>query len=122
MILNRLTGGAVGSPDSPVQDVFIFFGYFVLFTGIFGQTPGKYAAGIVVVDRDGRVPSVALAIPREIAGRAIATAALGIGLLWIIYDQNRQGWHDKLAGTFVVTKPNSGVPGLLGRFMRKKRR
>jgi uncharacterized RDD family membrane protein YckC len=27
---------------------------------------------------------------------------MGIGLLWIMVDDQRQGWHDKLAKTFVI--------------------
>ena len=32
----------------------------------------------------------------------ISTLPLGIGFLWIAIDPQRQGWHDKLAGTSVV--------------------
>jgi uncharacterized RDD family membrane protein YckC len=25
-----------------------------------------------------------------------------MGLLWIIWDKQKQGWHDKIAGTYVI--------------------
>lgn len=37
-------------------------------------------------------------------GYAISLLALGMGFLWIYFDGRGQGWHDKLAGTFVVRK------------------
>ena len=61
-------------------------------------------SGAPVVDEEGRVPGVAMVIPREMVGRVISIAAVGIGLAWILGDKKRQGWHDKIAGTFVVRK------------------
>lgn len=110
-----IAGGALFSPAAAAIDVFVFFGYFVLLTGIFGRTLGKWVAGIRVVDSDGNTPGVALAIPREMAGRFVAVIAAGIGLIWIAFDSNRQGWHDKMAGTYVVNDGAAG-PSFLSRF------
>ncbi|MFP6680020.1 MAG: RDD family protein [Dehalococcoidia bacterium] len=105
---NWVTGGkAFADSGTAPQDIFILLGYLIIFTGLRGQTPGKMVAGIIVVDEDGHVPGVALAIPREMVGRLVATAALGIGLAWISLDPQRQGWHDKIAGTYVVMKPSA---------------
>ncbi|MCH8816889.1 MAG: RDD family protein [Chloroflexi bacterium] len=106
-----VTGGnAFTGPKTAPQDIFILLGYLILFTGLRGQTPGKMVAGIIVVDAEGHVPGVAVAIPREVVGRLIATAALGLGLAWISFDPKRQGWHDKIAGTYVVMKPKAERP------------
>lgn len=110
-----IAGGRLFSPTAAAIDVFVFFGYFVLLTGIFGRTLGKWVAGIRVVDADGNTPGVALAIPREMAGRFVAMVAAGIGLVWIVFDADRQGWHDKLAGTYVVNDSAAG-PSFLSRF------
>ena len=67
-------------------------------------------AGIIVVDEEGHVPGVAVAIPREMVGRLVASAALGLGLAWISLDRKHQGWHDKIAGTYVVMKPKTERP------------
>ncbi len=112
LIVNRVTGAnAFAGPETAPQDLFILLGYLILFTGIKGQTPGKMVAGIIVVDDEGHVPGVAVAIPREMVGRLVATAALGLGLAWISLDPKRQGWHDKIAGTYVVMKPKADRHG-----------
>jgi hypothetical protein len=35
-------------------------------------------------------------------GYVVSGVALSIGFLWMEFDRKRQGWHDKLAGTYVV--------------------
>ena len=111
-------GDLVWHPDAGAQDIFILFGYFVIPTGLFGRTPGKWAAGIRVVDLQGRTPGVAIAIPREMIGRFVATITLGIGLAWAVFDPKRQGWHDKIAGTLVINTPDSGGFGIIRRWMK----
>jgi uncharacterized RDD family membrane protein YckC len=32
---------------------------------------------------------------------------LGLGFLWILKDPDRQAWHDRIAGTYVVKVPRS---------------
>lgn len=109
--VNWVTGNnAFAGPGTAPQDIFILLGYLILFTGLKGQTPGKMVAGIIVVDDEGHVPGVAVAIPREMVGRLVASAALGLGLAWISLDPKRQGWHDKIAGTYVVMKPKRERP------------
>ena len=112
-----ISGGRVFSPQAGVIDVFIFLAYFIIPTGLFGRTIGKWVAGISVVDENGHKPGVAVAIPREMVGRFVATIAFGIGIIWIFFDKNHQGWHDKMAGTYVVTVPNTGGPGFLARLL-----
>ena len=76
-----------------------------------GMTIGKMAARVKVVDRStGRTPSLLVC-----AVRWMVPAAAGLipylGLIgwvvvymWILGDVNRQGLHDKLAGTLVVNE------------------
>lgn len=98
-----------------IVDVFVFLAYFIIPTGIFGRTIGKWVAGVSVVDTEGNKPGVAVAIPREVVGRFVSVITFGLGLIWVIFDPKRQGWHDKIAGTYVVIIPNSGGPGFLAR-------
>ncbi len=107
-------------PRRSIVEVAIFLAYFILLTGIFGSTIGKWVAGISVVDEEGNKPGVALAIPREAVGRFVAVITFGIGLIWVIFDDKHQGWHDKIAGTYVVIVPNSGGPGFLARMFAPK--
>lgn len=78
--------------------------YFWLFTGSRGQTLGKMAVGIHVVNAQGKVPGLGRAALREIMGKTISTLALFLGFLWIIWDPRKQGWHDMMASTYVVRR------------------
>ena len=118
LAITILDGGLISTQPLATTNIVIAWAYFILPTGLKGQTPGKWVAGIIVVDEDGRVPGVAMAIPREMIGRVVSIAALGLGLAWIIPDKKRQGWHDKIAGTYVVRKSDATAPGpfkLLGK-------
>ena len=76
--------------------------YYVILTGIRGQTVGKMALGIKVVDVNGNIPGLGRAALREIVGKIISGLVLWLGFLWTIWDPNKQGWHDKLASTYVI--------------------
>ena len=77
--------------------------YYWLFIGLKGQTLGKMAVGIKVVDAAGSVPGLGRAALREIPGKIVSTIAICLGFLWIIWDEQKQGWHDKIASTYVVS-------------------
>ena len=76
--------------------------YYWLLTGLKGQTLGKRLVGIKVVDAQGNIPGLGRAALREIPGKLISALALCIGFFWIAFDNNKQGWHDKLADTYVL--------------------
>ncbi|HLA48407.1 MAG TPA: RDD family protein, partial [Nitrospinota bacterium] len=40
-------------------------------------------------------------------GYIISEIPLFLGFLWIVFDKDKQGWHDKIAGTFVVKQLTS---------------
>ncbi|MEC8486226.1 MAG: RDD family protein, partial [Actinomycetota bacterium] len=42
------------------------------------------------------------AFGRELFGNVISGQILYLGYLWMIWDKDRQTWHDKVAGTIVV--------------------
>jgi uncharacterized RDD family membrane protein YckC len=75
--------------------------YYVFFWCFGGQTPGKAAMGLRVVPlRGGRI-RVSQAIFRYI-GYYISGFAFGLGFFWILIDDQRLTWHDKLAKTCVI--------------------
>jgi uncharacterized RDD family membrane protein YckC len=39
----------------------------------------------------------------------LSVMVLFLGFLWMIWDSNKQTWHDKIAGTVVVRQPK-GLP------------
>ncbi len=70
--------------------------------GRFGRTPGKLLLDLRVVNaRTGELPGYVRAFIRYI-GYFVSALPLGLGFLWIVFDRQRQGLHDKLAGTRVV--------------------
>ena len=38
-------------------------------------------------------------------GCFLSLAVVGLGFLWVAIDDDRQSWHDKIAGTVVVRVP-----------------
>lgn len=66
-----------------------------------GTTLGKKLMGIRLIKTDGSPVTYPTAIIRFLI--LIPSVALaGLGCFWIIWDKERQGWHDKLAKTKVV--------------------
>jgi len=68
-----------------------------------GQTVGKMAVGIKVVDKEGKTPTLGQAALREIVGKTISAIILYIGFLMIAWDKQKQGLHDKIAETYIVS-------------------
>jgi uncharacterized RDD family membrane protein YckC len=77
--------------------------YFILMWHT-GGTVGMRALGLRVArEEDGRPIGYGRATARYL-GYLVDWLALGIGLLWVGVDSRKQGWHDKIAGTFVVKR------------------
>ncbi len=79
----------------------IAIGYPVGFWVMFGQTPGKLLMGLHVVRTNGRPLTVGSALLRYV-GYWLSAIPLGLGFLWVLVDDKRQGWHDKVADTRVT--------------------
>jgi len=68
----------------------------------FLATPGKMITKLKVVDaKTGGKMSLGQAIGRYFA-YLVAMLPLFLGFIWIGFDEKKQGWHDKLAGTVVI--------------------
>ena len=77
-----------------------YFTYFWSAAGK-GQTLGSRALNIRVVKTDGSYLDYVGAFLRFI-GFAISCIAFFLGVIWAAFDGQKQGWHDKIAGTYVV--------------------
>jgi uncharacterized RDD family membrane protein YckC len=78
--------------------------YFVyLWSGPRGQTLGMRVFHLKVTKTDGSQLTATGAFLRYV-GMIIAALPFFLGLLWVAFDANKQGWHDKIAGTYVVTR------------------
>jgi uncharacterized RDD family membrane protein YckC len=81
-----------------------FYGYFLIMTATTGQTLFKIIFGIKVIRYDGKRPDLLTAFLRQCLGYCLSLGVIFLGLLWSAWDPRRQGWHDKLARTYVVNK------------------
>jgi uncharacterized RDD family membrane protein YckC len=76
--------------------------YFVYFHGTTGQTPGDAALSIRVVGKDDGAPiGYWRAFLRWLVSLVSGVVIL-IGYLWMLWDSERQTWHDKAANSVVV--------------------
>jgi uncharacterized RDD family membrane protein YckC len=56
---------------------------------------------IKVARTDGASLTIGTGIVRYI-GFLLSTVVIFLGVLWVLWDPNKQGWHDKIANTVVV--------------------
>jgi uncharacterized RDD family membrane protein YckC len=94
-------GRAIVSVIGAVTFLVTYFGYPVFFWVLIGQTPGKRLLGLRVIRTDGQQLGVGRAVLR-VFGYWISAIPLFFGFAWILFDGQRQGWHDKIAGTYVI--------------------
>jgi uncharacterized RDD family membrane protein YckC len=79
-----------------VVSVFYNIGFWMLS----GQTPGKRILGLRVLRIDGERLRLRNAILRQV-GYWISSIFF-LGFIWILLDNKRQGFHDKIGGTIVT--------------------
>ena len=101
LVLPETLGSALG--------VLVGLAYYVYLEGsASGQTVGKRALNIRVVDfATGGPLGPAKAFIRWIS-RILSGIPCGLGYFWMLWDNEKQTWHDKIAGTVVV--PTSAYP------------
>jgi uncharacterized RDD family membrane protein YckC len=87
----------------------VIIAYFTLFVGgRRGQTPGMNALGIRVISFDGSgAIGYGRAFIRWISGY-LSAIPLFLGFFWMLWDKEKQCWHDKSASDVVV--PVSAYP------------
>jgi len=92
--------------DSPGPFIFLMLAYHIGFWAWKGTTFGGIVCQLRVVRLDGSPLRFVDALVRGIAS-LFSIAVAGLGCLWILKDEERQAWHDKIAGTYVVTVPRN---------------
>jgi uncharacterized RDD family membrane protein YckC len=75
--------------------------YAAYFTGTTGQTLGKIALGLRVVDTAGQPPGYFRALARALVG-SLGVLAVGLGLLPMAFDPARRAFHDRIFRLRVV--------------------
>ena len=68
-----------------------------------GQTPGKKVMGIKVVDKvSGQPIGAGRAFGRYVFAQFISGSFCALGYLWMLWDGEKQTWHDKVVSSIVV--------------------
>ncbi len=88
--LGQVLGGAIG------------LAYYVYFEGGQGATLGKKVLGLRVISTAGASPIGYGSAAVRYVGRIVSAIPLFLGFLWMLWDKDKQTWHDKIASTYVV--------------------
>jgi uncharacterized RDD family membrane protein YckC len=101
------TGSDAGFGLAALLGLALGVGYIVWALMLFarGTTPGKNLLGMYVMKEDGRRAGFLTMLLREWIGKFISGMVFALGFLWILFDRDNQGWHDKLMSTYVVHTP-----------------
>lgn len=95
---------------APGGTVMLLLAYHVIFWAWKGTTVGGIICQLRVIRTDGQPLRFMDALVRGLSGM-FSIAVFGLGCFWILRDPERQAWHDKIAGTYVVKVPrNYPVP------------
>lgn len=80
------------------------WGFFYLWISyaVFGKTLGKMVLGVRVVSSDGRVVLKGSQPFLRVLTYPLSFVVFGIGMLGVIFNPQRQAWHDRFAKTAVV--------------------
>jgi uncharacterized RDD family membrane protein YckC len=102
IILVSIIVSVLDTPDSVW--IVALAAYGAIMWKIKGTTIGGIVCGLKIVRRDGSELNWDTAIVRAL-GCFLSMVVCGLGFLWIVFDEDRQAWHDKIAGTLVVRTP-----------------
>lgn len=76
---------------------------------VLGRSPGMALLGLRIVrEEDGARPGFGRLVVR-LVGFVLGAAPLFLGYLWALSEPRHQAWHDKLAGTVVLTEARSSA-------------
>ena len=107
IVLMLFVGAVVGEnrqipPESAglLTVAFLVF-YHILAWTAFSATPGKMMLKLQIVDRNGWRIGIVQSVGR-LFGYGLSTLFVGFGFAWIFVSRFGRGWHDHIAGTYVV--------------------
>lgn len=103
-------GWFLGTGDALI----VIAGPAVVFVGLWWWlqgTVGKMALSLAVVDEASGEPITVLQGLVRYAGYLVSALPLGLGFLWVAFDERRRGWHDLLAGTVVLAEVDMASRG-----------
>jgi uncharacterized RDD family membrane protein YckC len=104
-VIRLLLGDAIGS----ALNLLLGLAYYAYLEGSpSGQTVGKRAMNIRVIDFAAGGPIGPGRALLRYVGRILSAIPCGLGYFWMLWDKEKQTWHDKIATTVVV--PTSAYP------------
>ncbi len=105
VIIVSILGALVGGPP---LGFLVALAYFAGMWAWKGTTVGGVVLNLKVVRLDDKPVTFTVALVRGLAS-ALSVIVLFLGFLWMIWDGEKQTWHDKIAGTVVIRLPR-GMP------------
>lgn len=108
LALDVLLLGIIGAMLN-VEDGWMFLLIVVYHVGFWawkGTTIGGIVSRVRVVRPDGAPVGFTEALVRGLSA-IFSVAVAGLGWFWMLWDPERQTWHDKIAGTIVVRAPTN---------------
>ena len=104
-VLSRVLGSTLGA----VVNLLLGLAYYGYLEGSpSGQTVGKKVMNIRVIDLAGGGPIGAGRALLRYVGRILSSIPCLLGYFWMLWDKDKQTWHDKIATTVVV--PTADYP------------
>jgi uncharacterized RDD family membrane protein YckC len=82
----------------------LYTAYCVCLWALKGTTIGGIICGLKLVRLDDRPIDWTIALIRAL-GAFLSLIVVGLGFLWVNFDEDCQSWHDKIAGTTIVRIP-----------------
>jgi uncharacterized RDD family membrane protein YckC len=83
-----------------VVTLLIVLSYHIVFWMLAGQTPGQRLMGVRIVRTNGERVTFWRAVGRFLG--YFVSSILFLGYLWVLVDDRRQGFHDKIADTVAL--------------------
>lgn len=98
--------GSAYSSNPWVWPVSAIYGVFMI--SKYGATLGKMAMKIRVQNMEtGANLTIVEAILREVVGKFLSSLVIGLGYFWMLWDKDKQTWHDKIAKSVVVNSKSN---------------
>lgn len=106
LLIDVILVGVVAGVVLQEHDIFLplLATYGALMWKLRGTTVGGIVCNLQVVRLDGREIDWPTAVVRALSC-FLSLVVAGLGFLWMVFDDERQTWHDKIAGTVVVRVP-----------------
>ena len=98
---NAVIAWFLGPQFALILAVTFFYSYFVFFLSTTGQTLGMALMGLRVVTTAGQRLRPWRALLRTLC-YILSLAPFGLGYLWVLGQDQRQAWHDRIAHTYVL--------------------